>query len=288
MTLSLKRSIFFKVLLNRFHPTSGETILKSLPQPEVKEIFKQPLSSSNTEAAIHLPEELIARTHYSWLVPIIQKMPNPLQGSTVAALPEPQSTKLQQFLKIKKLPLLSAVMKHFLIEQLYQKWQQHEILPIAYLPPSSLQILLELKKAELVELIDYLSLYDLADAIRHIVDQKYLKKIYHFLDLPKQQFLRLCLHKNEKITVPKLEIEKWHGDQESLKTILHKRGLFRLGKALCGQSPIFIWHLIHILDTGRGTTLQSYYKETDLPGITPLLVQQVISAVNFIKTQFAT
>lgn len=289
MTLPVRKSIFFKVLLNRFHPTSGETILKSLPQVEAKEIFKQLLTSPDAAAAIGLAEELISRTHYSWLVPVIQKMPKELQGITVAALPEPQSSKLKHFLNLKHLPVsLAPSVKSFVLNQLYVQWRPQEALPLAYLPPSPLQALLQFSKHDLVELIDFLSLYDLSDAIRHIVDKKYLKKIYFYLDAHKQQFLRICLHKNEKITVPKLNIEKWDGNSESLKHLLHKRGLFRLGKTLCGQSPLFVWHLIHILDTGRGATLLSYYKEAEIPGITPILLQQILAVVNFLNLKGET
>lgn len=289
MTLPLKKSLFFKVLLNHFHPTSGESILRSLPQNEAKEVFKQSLSSQDTSTAINWPEELIVRTHYSWLAPVIQKMPPELQEVTVAALPEPQSSKLKHFLKIKQRSLsLAPSVKSFLLHQVYQKWNPQEAIPLAYLPSSPLQPLLQLSKQELVQLIDYLALYDLSDAIRHIVDKKYLKKIYFYLDEPKQQFLRLCLHKHEKAAVLKLDIEKWDGKPETLKNMLHKRGLFRLGKALCGQSPLFVWHLIHLLDTGRGSVLQSHYKEADIPGITPLLIQQILAVINFLKPKSAT
>ena len=41
-------------------------------------------------------------------------------------------------------------------------------------------------------------------------------------------------------------------DGESLRTLLHRRGLMRLGAGLFGQDPDLIWTLCHQLDIGRG------------------------------------
>lgn len=279
-----KSLTLFKVLLNRFHPGTGESFLQALPQDEAKEILKKNVSSEDPSMALTWQQDLITRTHYSWLAPFIQQLPKEIQGPVIASLPEPQSSKLRSFLKIKhSLAPLPLPIKNFLINQLFQKWNPKEILPRQYLPPSPLSPLLELSKANLVELIDFLAMHDLAEAIRHIVDKKNLKLIYNCLSPQKQQYLRLCLHQKEKIAAPKLEIEKWNGDPQILETLLHRRGMFRLGKALCGQHPLFIWHLTHTLDTGRGTSLSKYYHEETIPNITPYLVQQLLFVYNFLK-----
>jgi hypothetical protein len=279
-----KSSILFKVLLNRFHPGVGATYLKSLSQDEVNEITKQTTTSQDPTAVLTWPQDLIARTHYSWLAPVVQSLPHSLQAHAVAALPEPQASGLRSLLKLSKVPtILSPSIKAFLIGQLYRKWQPQEALPLQYLPPTQLSPLLSLSKAELVEAIELLAMHDLADAIRHIVDKKYLKAIYQCLTPQKLSFLRVCLHKKEKIAAPKLDIEKWDRSPNTLNNLLHRRGMLRFGKALCGQSPFFVWHLVHTLDTGRGTAISQHYRQEEIPGITPLLMQQVISLINFLK-----
>jgi hypothetical protein len=126
-------------------------------------------------------------------------------------------------------------------------------------------------------------MHDLSESIRHIVDKNQLKAIYNCLSPRKQQFLRMCLHQKEKITAPKLEIGRWDGDKKKLEQILHKRGLLRLGKALCGQHPQFFWYITRTFDTGRGAALARYYQEEPIPEISPLLIQQVLSLINFLK-----
>ena len=126
-------------------------------------------------------------------------------------------------------------------------------------------------------------MYDLAEGIRHIVDRKKLKAIYLCLSHREQAFLRICLHKKEKLAAPKLDIDKWDGSREMLHRVLHRRGMLRLGKALSGQERHFVWHLVHLLDTGRGNIILQYYAEQPVAGVTPLLIQQVVSVINFIK-----
>jgi hypothetical protein len=279
-----KSATFFKVLINRFHPGINPAFFKCLPPEDVKDATSAITSSLDTSIAFTWPQRLISKTHYSWLIPYIEKLSSNMKSLVIAALPEAQSKGISKLLNIPSLKMqLSPNIKSFLINQLYQKWQPEEALPPELLPPSNLHELLELSKPELVDLIDLLAMHDLTEAIRHIVDKKNLKAIYLCLSPEKQKFLRLCLHKREKLAAPKLDISKWNGSQEQLNAILHRRGMLRLGKALGGQNRQFLWNLVHTLDTGRGQTISEYYQEEQIPGVTPLLVQQVLSVINFLK-----
>lgn len=279
-----KSSTFFKVLINKFHPGINPAFFKCLPPEDIKEAMAAITASPDTSLAFTWPQRLILRTHYSWLIPYVEKLPNHLKSLVTAALPEVQAKGINKLLKIPPATVkLSPKMKNFLIDQLYLKWQPEGALPPEFLPISPLNELLDLSKAELVDVIDLLAMHDLTEAIRHIVDKKNLKAIYLCLSPEKQKFLRVCLHKKEKLAAPKLDISKWNGSQEQLNTILHRRGMLRLGKALCGQSREFLWNIVHTLDTGRGETISGYYQEAPIPGVTPLLIQQVLSVINFLK-----
>lgn len=280
-----KNAILFKVLINRFHPGSGDSFLQKLPQDEAQEILNQSISIDDPSYFITWETDLISNIHYSWLVPIIQQLNPSLRSPTIAALPESQSSKLKSVLKLKSIPKhLSVPVKEFLVHQLFRKWAPpQDLIPRQYLPKSSLSTLLDCSKSQIVDLIDMLAMYDLAETIRHIVDKKNLKWIYQHLPQKHQQFLRVCLHQKEKIVTPKLEINSWNDDPKKLESMLHVRGILRLGKALCGQHPQFIWHLTHILDTGRGAAIAKHYQEQVVPNITPHLVQQLQLAINFLK-----
>lgn len=287
-TMQPKSSILFKVLLNRFHPGTGESFLQNLPPSEAKEIINQNVTSTDPSVALTWKQDLLTQTHYSWLAPVIQQLPQFLQGAAAASLSEHQSSRLKSLLKI-PLPAapLSPPLKNFLIDQLYQKWNLKEILPREYLPQTPLSSLLILSKSELVELIDFLALHDLSEALRHIVNTKNLKKIYSCLTPKKQQYLRVCLHQKERVAAPKLEIDKWDGSPQEFEAMMHRRGMFRLGKAVSGQDPQFMWHLTHILDTGRGAALAKYYQKNAIPDVTPYLAQQLLFVMNFLKKKSA-
>lgn len=278
-----------RLMLNRVHKQSPDHFLKSLPQEDVKAIRSLEIQSDDLNAIFISPEEFFKQIHYSWLVPIIDNFPKDLHPTLLAALPEPISSGLKKIMDISISPIsLAQPVKSFLLFSLYQKFKDKDIIPLTYLPPSPLAPLIELNKPELLNVIDFLGLHDLAEEIRQIVDQKVLKTIYHCLPPKKQKFLRTCLRQKEKLVTPKLGLEKWQGDCKKLEHMLHRRGLLRLGKALSGQHPHFIWHIVHFLDTGRGALLSQYISKEATPGVTPALIQQVINIININKQKSET
>lgn len=287
--MDLKNAVLFRVLINRFHPGSANSFLQKMPQKEVQEILKQTVAAEECSFSVTWKQDLVSCIHYSWLLPIIQQFSPPLQDIVVTTLPEPQSTKLKTILKLKSLPKkISNPIKFFFLDQLFCKLGPKDIFPRQYLPNSSLSQLLECSKSQIVDLINLLSMHDLAETLRHIVDKKNLKWIYQHLRPKQQQYLRICLHQKEKIVAPKLAIDAWNRDPKKLESTLHVRGILRFSKALCGQHPQFIWHLTHILDTGRGQAVLKHYQEQAIPNITSYLVQQLQAAINFLNKKSTT
>ena len=282
--MQAKTTLYLKILLNRFNPGASESYLKALPKEEIKEIIGQNTPSNDPSLIYQWPEEEITHMHYSWLAPIVKELSSTLQPLVIASLPAEQGKSLIKFLNLPASNIsLSPELKSFFLNLLWQHWKDKPSLPLQYLPTSSLEVLLSLNKSELVELVDFLALYDLAEGIRHIVDKKHLKTIYDCISPKKQQFLRICLHQQEKIASPKLEIDKWDGDAKKLEDLLHRRGLFRLGKAVSGQDSLFVQHLAHTLDSGRGSILLKYYSPQESTGITSTLAQQIHNVLNFLK-----
>ncbi len=284
--MTIKNPALFRVLLNRFHPHLDEKLLACLPKEESKQVLSETINAQDPIPFLTWPEDLIAHTHYSWLAPIIRKLPSSLRALTIAALPEPQSSKLHSFLHVASPPFqLASSIKKFFVNVFFREWSPKEIKPLSYLPESQLNPLLKLSKDDLVEFINLLAIYDLAEALRNIVDKKLLESIYHCLSGQQQEFLRFCLRNREKPTAPLLELNKWDGQQESFQHLMHRRGLLRFGKALCGESREFIWYLTHILDTGRGEALARHYKEKTVSKIHEQLNQQLLSVLNFLKNK---
>lgn len=274
--------LMLKILINRFNPTAGNVLLKFLPEEDLKKVNTQNIVSSDITPLLKQPQTLLQMLHFSWLQPIIQQFPSELQPIFIGALTEQQSTGLNKALEMTPCAISSPV-RMFLQEQLYSKIKSKPGLPIEYLPVSDFSELLNWNKRELVELIDFLGLYDVASKIRNIVNKQHLENIYSCLNKKQHYYLRVCLYQKEKLIAPKLNINPAKKNPEKLKKEMHLRGLIRLGKALCGENMDLVWYIAHILDIGRGQMLLAYYKDQPIPNVSNILKNQVLALMNFLK-----
>lgn len=276
--------MMWRLCVNRFHQKDSDAYFKVVPQEQTKLLLGQDVSSANLTSLLSSSLQNLQRVHYSWLPQVLEQFSKPMIPLFIAALPEDQAASLRRIYTASQDPIiLTKPSKLYLQDLICKHLYPKEILPIIMLPKSPFNFLIDSNKKDIMELIDFLGLYDLAEEIRHIVDQKQLKTIYMCLTSRKQQFLRQCLYQKDKLVAPKLGLNKWSGECDQLEKILHKRGLFRLGKALCGQHKDLVWYFTHVMDTGRSTILQQFYSEKSIPGITPILVQQVLNVMNLIK-----
>lgn len=274
-----------RVLANQYHKGSPESLFQFLQEGEAEEMRKVEVQASDVNALLTPPEQQIARIHYSWLLPLIQKLPAKGQSSLIQALPDPLAKRLSSALKISlPTPPQPQFVQRYLIQLLLKQLPElSQVLPIEYLPATPMSTLLKLSKADLVELANFLGIHDLASELKTIVDTRTIKTIHECLTPQELQYLKHCMGLKEKFTAPSLGLERWTGDCDKLKATLHARGLIRLGSALSGEHPDLLWHLAHLLDTGRGQTLSKYYSKKPVPNLTPLLAQQVIYLMGVLK-----
>jgi hypothetical protein len=283
--MHVKSAIMMRVMLNRFTKGSPEKALSVLPENEIKQVADLDLGMTDFAPAFSQPEDIIGKIHYSWLLPLIEKFPKETKSTMIKSLPTELKTRISQQLNVKEegTPLAEFV-KAYLVRMLFKQIKGAErVIPLTYLPETQMTSLGQWKKNELVELIEFLGIHDLAEEIRHVVAKKTLKDVYGCLSPKEQVYLKNCMTQKEKVMTPRLGLDKWSGNCDKLKAVLQTRGLVRLGKALSGENTDFIWYLIHILDTGRGQALLKYYAKTPIPGITPALSQQVVNLMNFLK-----
>lgn len=288
MGLEPASSVFIKILLNRYHKKISEAPVKYLPREIQNALNKVQIASNDMEVVFQPPADQIQGIHYSWILPAIKDhFPQPVRMLMLSALPSQHAEKAWKLLsktpqKFAKLPLADPV-KKFLIDKLNKHLRPVGLLPIDYLPDTPLSFLVRQRKEQLVQFIDFLGLYDLAESIRHIIDKNFLQKLYKCLTAKQKQFLRICLHQQEKIVTAVMEMSTWDGSCQKLDLMLQRRGLLRLGRSLSGMHPDFAWHVAHILDTGRGTLILKYFSPETSPGVTARLVQQVINLNNFLN-----
>lgn len=270
-----------KVLINRYNSQAGNALLKFLPQEDLQAVTTLNIQSTDLTPILQQPQTALAGIHYSWFQPLLKIFPDHLQPVMIAALTPEQIVGLQGSFSSS----ISPVVKTFVQNQLYQLLKISEHFPVEYLPETELSPLTQWKKQQLIHLIDFLGLYDLASEVRHIVNHAYLKNIYSCLTPKQFHFLKMCLHQKERLTSPKLGIDPTKQNCVQLKQVVHRRGLLRLGKALCGQHADFVWHFAHLLDRGRGTILLKEYQPEALLKVTSILKQQVLSLMNFLKNE---
>lgn len=270
-----------RILLNRYHEGAAESIVKGVSPEDLKMILNQNVSSRDVAPALASPTHILKKIHYSWLQPEIAKLPKHLTGIAAALLPEPHASKLKETFHSPSLQC-SETIRTYLLNHLFVHIYKEEVIPLEYLPETPLTPIAKLTKEEIIDIMDYLGLYDLAEDIRQIVHKKQIENIYKCLSNKKHIYLRQCLHQKEKLVTQSLQLEKWDGDRQKLTKILHHRGTVRLGYALSGQHPDLIWHITHVLDSGRGTKLAGYYQKEEIPSVTAALRLQVKSVIDYL------
>jgi hypothetical protein len=279
----MNRSLMMlRVFVNRYNPKAGDALLKFLPPEESQAVLKENIQSKDLTPILEQPNALLKGLHYTWIKPVLDKFPPKLYPLIISALNPEQISGLQNT----QPPLeLSAPVKNFIVNLIYDNLKTEDHVPLEYLPESEFSPLAGWSKNKLVRMADFLGLHDLASEVRRIVNKDHLKNIYSCLTPQQYNYLSICLHQREKIVTPKLGIDLTNQDCTKLKQVLHKRGLIRLGKALCGQNPDLVWYIAHILDAGRGKILLSAFKPEADPKVTALLKAQVSNLMNFLKSE---
>ena len=252
------------VALERFLPEEERLILSGLP------------TFGTAEANISTP--LLEEVHWSWFLPTLKSYPEREQSLFLHSLGDFAKGNLQHELNLPRtVESISgsgrAFMRQILLHSLVGPKEQ--VIPKEYLPPSSLNVLLKLRKKELTHLIGLLSLHDFAHEMLQIVETKILKKIYSFLTEEEKKILKTTTAHKEPYSVCRIGLEKWDGTELSFRHLLHRRGLARLGAALSGQDPDLIWYVCHQLDIGRGTTLYKCSLPEPIPGISEWVIRQI-------------
>lgn len=263
-----------RVLINRYSERSGNALLQFLPPDEQQAISRISTQSKDLTPILH-PENRLCQMHSSWLKEIADEFPDRLKPALQSALEELDGKKGDI--------TLSKAGKTFIISQLCEKLKIHDHLPMEYLGENEFSSLLKWTKKELVDLIDFLGLYDLASEVRQIVNKAQLTNIYSCLTSQQLSYLKICLRQKEELITPKLGIDHNKQDCPKLKQTIQRRGLSRLGKAFIGQQDDFVWTIARILDMGRGNIILNEYHSQTPSKIASVLKQQVLNVMNFLK-----
>lgn len=281
-----RSSTFLRLLLNHYHKGPLDPVLAPLADEEAKAVSELPINQGNFEEILSAPLYVLSKVHYSWLVEKIKEMPANSVIYLLGFLPQGQAEKIQTALKIKgDIPSFSPLMKRFVLSRIANDLPFKDSPPFESIKESELSQLNRLKKQELVQLIDFLGLYDLTEEIHNIVDKKLLENIYSALTPKKKAYVKKCLLSKEKLVTNRLNLEYWDGDPAKLAKLLHHRGMVRLGYALCALDENLVWYVTHTLDSGRGKKLLRYINDKEIPTVTKTLREQVLDVIAFFNKE---
>lgn len=273
-----------RVLLNRFHEGSIETLLRPLPEDDVRNILNTEISTKEIHPALAEPEEALSKIHYSWLSTPLLRFPQDVRPYILASLEKTQREKLISLMNLDyQIPAVSAFSRRYFLDLLYSQCHIEEILPVPYLPQHSLVPLASYSKEELVKVIDLLGTYDIAAEIRQMINKKKINLIYRALPIHAQQFLKVAFHQQDKLTPYPLGTDLWNGDKKRLLNRLQKAGMRRLSFACTDIDPHILWHIVHILDQGRGKIVERDIPKEPKKGITSAVLVQVVNIMKFLE-----
>ncbi len=283
--MNLSSLTLLKVLLER----SGRKneLAAFLPEMDLEDLEKIEISPLSFDPQDFVFDSLILETHYSWFLPTLKSYSNKEASLFLLSLPGSYVEKIAPLLHIhpgieKLSKPAKRFFRHILLSSLLG--EEKEILPKNYLPPSSLNILSTFSKNRLLQLIDLLALYDLAIEMKKILATTTLKKIEGSLTKAEAKFLKSKRSIKESFTSLPLGLEKWDETKDSLRLMLHKRGLLRLAKALSIQHVHLIWYICHRLDIGRGNLLFRNATKKEEPKIASKIVADIEEILSLINT----
>jgi hypothetical protein len=242
------------------------------------EIHALPFNPSKGLESYH---ERLSHIHPSWFVSLIKEYSDADKYSLVAALPpQMQPLLLEHFHLSRTDQTITEFAKDFICERLYLALTHDtkDLLPKEALPLDPLNVLLNISRSQLLEVIDLLSLHDLNSELKSLISAQKLKKLYQLLTLSQKNYLAQIQKKNELLSFKPLGLCYWDGETDLLKKALHQRGLNRLAKALFNSCNSLQWYICHKLDISRATSVQTLMKDMKNKAAHAHLIDQIQNA----------
>lgn len=280
-----KGAATLKALIAFYHEEEEEELTRFLKEQDQKAVNEAPFYSRHTLEGLLPTESSFQRIHYSWVLPVISRYPKELQPFFLSALPDPIPARLRKVQpKLPEVRPLTPTLRRFFSGILYQALTTEEALPPPFIPATDLSPLLKCSKNQLLTIIDYLGIWDLAEGYRQIIDKELLKTIVTQLSPKKREYLQLSVKTHPSPSLSgSLPLHGLNGDASRLQKLLHRRGLRRLGIALVDRPESMRWHITHTLDSGRAQILAKYFATEESPEAVSTVTSQVLNVIKFLN-----
>jgi hypothetical protein len=273
-------------LINRYHQGPFDDIVKALPSELQMPFIAQRAHAEDYSTVTVPPAELFESLHYSWLLAPMLQAPEPLREAVLSALSEHQRSGLARLLNmpIPEKPLSPAA-STFILQLFHHHYTKQIPVISANIELGKLSPMLTFTKKQLVEVGDFLGLWDLAEDLRKVIDKKRLSDVYRCLPEKQQHFLTCCLQGRDRLSVLPIGIGRWTGDPKELLSLIHKRGLSRLGKAFSGIPREATRLLCRRLDTGRAKLLMQSVQRDISATEMAIVTTQIVNLLKFLEKE---
>ncbi len=242
-------------LLKRYGEEIG-SVSQFLPKQLREEVLSIKASPQDPASFLLDPEELIRGVHISWLEKYLSTVEESWRVIFFSLLPITKQKALARGMQspIHPIPLSSFARASF-TRRFFDQWDSLPTCPKSALPHGFALDLLEQPTKVLVELVDYLGIYDLSRELHTVVDGQLLRRVLDTFSHPKREFLKKQMRQRPRILASPFGIVRWDGDQTKLLNFTHFRGLVWLSRSLSIQDENYWWYLTHKLDRGRASVL---------------------------------
>lgn len=278
--------VVLKSFLEHCSVAERSSLVNYLAPIEKQILEKLPKTYGNPLRDTETTEQLLQQIHPSWLSPFLRTLSEKDIGFFLAALGTPLSSAVKkELLYAGEIPVVSQLGKEYLQKTLlgYLTAEVEDLLPLAFLPESPLNALLDLKNELLNLSLDFLGLHDLCVEVKQIIEKTKLQKINEALTTHQLNYLKILLQSPEPVAFAKMGLANWNEDPEKLKMLIRQRGANRMAKALFGQDPSLIWHVLHKLDFERAFLVKKLMSPMDNSRAVQILIAQILEYTTYIR-----
>jgi len=226
-------------------------------------------------------DQLLKRVHPSWIAPFLETYCEEDQRLFLSVLGENQQSHIADVLGIEgPFPPLSQCAETF-VQKTLTEWlfpEKEQLEPLQCLEEHPLFFLFEISYPHLKRMIFFLGLHDLAFDVKTVIETRILRAIERILSSSEKNRLSELMSQGEKVQFAHLNLTGWDGDEALFREVIASRGINRLGKALSGISPSFMWIVMRLWDQSESFMLKKLCIDPKNPEVKAVLIDQVIEA----------
>lgn len=264
---------FFKSLLAKT-PQSALQGLDTWASPEItaRVAAVAGIEAKPLHAYFLYPKEILSHLHQSWFEDVVACCPKYLRQIGLQAIQEEMGVAKKRF---------SEPVRRFLLQKVLSQWPEKDISGESV---AQLDFLKTCTGEELETLADLISVYDIVEDVRKIVEKKKLQLLFARLSPMQQKYLKQLLQGKKYPHSSAIDLKAFLQEERQQATEkLRLHGLKKIGRVLEGESQALVWLVLHRMDKKLAQLIQKGKETPEVPYDLPLLQKQFIHAFQFVQ-----